>query len=92
MDKHSKASSSTKWRLGENVALRLMECLTRTVSFDTFMENYFTSSRLLTHPGIKTTRVLNKNRLRKCTIILDKQLQKNKRDHSGRCTTSQKSV
>ena len=43
------------------------------------MDNYFTSFRLLTHLGannIRTTRVLNKNRLPKCTIIGDKQLQK----------------
>ena len=43
------------------------------------MDNYFTSFRLLTHlevNNIRTTGVLNKNRLRKCTIIGDKQLQK----------------
>ena len=56
-----------------------MECLTPSASFDIFMDNYFISFRLLTHLGvnnIRTTRVLNKNRLRKCTIIGDKQLQK----------------
>ena len=43
------------------------------------MDNYFTSFSLLTQIGVKNiwvTRVLNKNRLRKCTIIGDKQLQK----------------
>ena len=43
------------------------------------MENYFTSFRLLTHLGvnnIRATRVLNKNRLHKCTITGDKHLQK----------------
>ena len=35
-----------KWGLGDNVVLRLMECLTPTVSFDLFMDNYFTSFRL----------------------------------------------
>ena len=43
------------------------------------MDNYFTSFRLLTHlevNNIRTTGVLNKNRLRKSTIIGDKQLQK----------------
>ena len=56
-----------------------MESLTPSVSFDIFMDNYFTSVRLLTHVGvnnIRATRVLNKNRLHKCTIIGDKQLQK----------------
>ena len=56
MSKHSKVSSSTKWRLGESVFLRLMECLTLTVFFvvffDIFMDNYFTSFRLLTHLGV----------------------------------------
>ena len=79
MGKHSKVSSFTKWRSGENVVLRMMECLTATVSFDIFMDNYFTSFRLLTHLGvnnIRATRVLNKNSLRKVTIIGDKLLQK----------------
>ena len=79
MGKHSKVSYSTKWRLGENVVLRLMECLTPTVNFDIFMHNYFTSFHLLTCHGvnnIRATHVLNKNRLRKCTIIGVKQLQK----------------
>ena len=37
MDKHSKVSSSTEWRLGENVVQRSMECLTPTVKFDIFI-------------------------------------------------------
>ena len=48
------------------------------------MDNYFTSFRLLTYLGvnnIRATGMLNKNRLRKCTIIGDKQLQKKGRDH-----------
>ena len=82
MGKHSKVSSSIKWALGENVVLWLMVCLTPSVSFDIFMDNCFTSFRLLTHLGvnnIRTVRVLNKNRLRKCTIIGDKQQQKKKK-------------
>ena len=58
------------------------------VSFDMIIDNYFTSFRLLTHLtfeltifGIRVTGVLNKNRLRKCTSIGDKQLQKKERDH-----------
>ena len=39
-------ASSTKWRSGDNVVLRLMKCLTSTVSFDIFMYNYFISFRL----------------------------------------------
>ena len=59
------------------IVLRLIEFLTPTVRFDIFMDNYFTSFRLLTLLGVKNiqaTRVLNKNRLRKCIIIGDKQL------------------
>ena len=43
MDKHSKVSSSTKWRLGESVVLRPMQFLTPTVKFDIFI----TASHLL---------------------------------------------
>ena len=48
------------------------------------MDNYFTSFCLLTHLGVNNIRargVFNKNRLRKYTIIGDKQLQKKERDH-----------
>ena len=40
--------SSTKWGLGENVALRLMECLPPTVCCHIFMNNNFKSFRLFT--------------------------------------------
>ena len=43
------------------------------------MDNYFTSFRhltLLRVHNIRAARVLNKNMLRKCTIIQDKQLRK----------------
>ena len=79
MGKHFKISSSFKWRLGENVILRLMKCLTSTVTFDIFMGNYFTSFRLLTYIGInniQVTGVPNKNRLHKYSIIGDQQLQR----------------
>ena len=50
MGRQSKVSPSTKWRLGENLVLQLMECvswLTPSVSFEIFMNNCFTSFRLL---------------------------------------------
>ena len=59
-------TTSTKWRLGENVVLRLMECLTPTVGFDIFTVHYFTSFRIFNHLGvnfIRAARVLIKNRL-----------------------------
>ena len=80
MDKHSKVSCFTKCRLGENVVLRLIECLTSSVSSEIFMDSYFTTFRLLTHLGvnnIQATRVLDKNRLCKETILGDKQPQRN---------------
>ena len=49
-----------------------MEYLTPAFSFDIFLDNYFTSFRLLTHLGvnnIRATGVLSKNKLRKCIII-----------------------
>ena len=57
-------------------------CLTSTVSFDLFMDNYFTSFCLLTHlevNNIGARDVLKNNSLYKYTIIGDKQLQKEKR-------------
>ena len=95
MGKQSNVSSSTKWRLGENVVLRLMECLTQTVSFDIFMDNYFTSFRQLTHlrvNNIRATLVLNKNRRSKCTIIGEQQLQKKERDDFEQLTSNKKAA
>ena len=56
MVKHSKVYSSTKWRLQVNIILRLIECLTPSVSFDIFMDNYFTFFCLLNHLGVKNIR------------------------------------
>ena len=64
-----------------------MECLTPTISFDLFIDSYFTSFRLfvmLTHLRVNNIRargVFKKNRLRKYTIIGDKRLQKKERGH-----------
>ena len=76
--KGKQVASTTKWGLGEHIVLRLVECLSPTASFDIFMDNYFTSFHLFTHLGVNNIQpdVLNKNRLHKCTIIWDKELQK----------------
>ena len=79
--KRKHIASSTKWRLGENVALRLMECLTPTVSCHIVMNNYFKSFCLLIYLliyNIRATGVLNKNKLHKCTVFGEKQPQKNR--------------
>ena len=65
-----------------------MECLPPTV-----MNNYITCFRLLTHLGVNNiwaTGVHNKNRLRKCTIARDKQLQKKECGHFGQRTSTKK--
>ena len=70
-----------------------MEYLTPTVSFDIFMDTYFTFFRLFTHLGennIRATRVLKKNRLRKCTG--DKHLQKKEYGHFEQRTSDKKAV
>ena len=97
MGKHFKVSSSSIWRLGENLALQLMECITTGFSLDIFIDSYFTSFHLFIHLGvnnIRATPVLNKNRSRKCTIIGDKQLQKKERGHlnGAHHTSSKKAV
>ena len=71
----------TKWRLGDNTVLRLIHCLNPIVSFDLFMDNYFTSFCLLTHlevNNIGARGVLKNNSLYKYTITGDKQLQLNR--------------
>ena len=70
-----------------------MEYLTPTVSFDIFMDTYFTFFRLLTDLGennIRATRVLKKNRLRKCTG--DNHLQKKEYGHFEQRTSDKKAV
>ena len=59
------------------------------------MDNYFTSFLLQAHLGINNIQVtgeLYKNRLRKCTITGDKQLQKMEHGHFEQRTSSKKEV
>ena len=72
-------ASSTKSGRGEEIVLQLIECLIPNFSFDIVTDNYFTYFRPLTHLGVNSILamgVLNKNRLCKCTITGEKQLQK----------------
>ena len=58
-----------------------MECSFPTARYHIFMNNYFTSFHLLTHlrvNNIWATSMFNKNRLRKCTLVWEKQPQKKK--------------
>ena len=52
MGKHSKVSSSIGWRLGENVVLRLMECLTPMIKFDILIT---ISHLFVSRPTLETT-------------------------------------
>ena len=70
-------ASKTRWGRGEMVVLCLMESLLSKVHYDVFMDNYFTSFRLLMHLGaydIRATVILNKKNLNNCIIIDDKTL------------------
>ena len=67
--------SQTRWILGEKVVLDLMECLPQGLSYHVYMDNYFMSFRLfayLDEPNIHLIGVLNKKKLTKCNINLDK--------------------
>ena len=80
--KGKQVASSTKWRLGKNDVLRLMECLPPTASYHILMNNYFTSFCLLTHLRVNNTQatvVLNKNRLYKSNAL---SLGTNRQQHS----------
>ena len=44
--------SSTKWGLGENVFLRLIECLAPAFGCDIFTDNNYRSFCLITHIGV----------------------------------------
>ena len=76
------AVSFTKCGSGDNVVLRLMQCLTPTVSFDLLMDNYFRSLRLFFGVyNMRASGVFSKNSLRKYTIIGDKQREKKEHGH-----------
>ena len=45
-------ASSTKCGLGENVVLRLMECLAPAFACDIFMDDNYRALHLLTHIGV----------------------------------------
>ena len=72
-----------------------MGCLIQSVSFDIFTDNYFTSFGLLTHLRINNmweTGMLNKSKLRKCTIIGHKLLQNKEPVHFEQRTSSKKAA
>ena len=87
--KGKQVASSTRWGLGENVVLRLMEFLTPTVNFNIFMDNYFTF-----HLGVNSiwaTGVFNRNRMQ-MHCHREKQLQKKERNHFEQHISNEKAV
>ena len=93
--KGKQVPSSATQGLGHNIVLGLMKCLTPTLSFYLFMDNYFTSFCLfvclpITHlNNIQAKGTFNKNRLCKYTIIGDRQQQKKEQGHFEQCNTYQ---
>ena len=76
MGKHSEVSSSTEWRLRENIVLcPPMECLTPTVKVDIFIT---ISHLFVSRPTLSSQNLSNRcAQQRKCTIVGNKMLQKN---------------
>ena len=73
--KTSKSSAST-WGLGEKVVLRAAETLPQDSSQHIFMDNFFTSFRLLKHlreHNINATGTIRKNKLNDCPITTARQ-------------------
>ena len=61
-----------------------MECFTPTVSYDIFMDNYFTPFRLLTHVAvnnIRRTGVLNKKGYANALSLRTNSCKKRERSH-----------
>ena len=88
-------SSPTTWGLGEKVVLSLLEVLPKGKAYSVFIDNYFTSFRLLKHlkeNGIQATGTVNKKRLEKVPIMGAKKMEKETRGYYERLTTTDNSV
>jgi len=85
-------SSSTSWGLGEHVVLDLLEELPRGISYHVFIDNFFTSFRLMNHlhdHNIQATGVIRCNKLGRCSIEPPKSLEKKERGFFDQRTDSQ---
>jgi len=88
-------SSAVSWGLGESVVLDLLGELPVETSYHIFMDNYFTSLRLLYHlleHNIQATGVIRNNKLGKCPIEPAKSLEKKQRGHCDQKTDRNGSV
>ncbi len=92
--KSAKATNTT-WGLGEQVVLRAAEALPMDGAQHLFMDNFFTSFRLLKHlrdNGINATGTIRVNKLNDCPIINREKLKKKPRGYSDQCTVSDGSL
>ena len=77
-------ASPTSWGLAEKVVLSLCEALPNDKAQHLYMDNYFTSFRLLDYlagHNIKATGTIRANKIRQCDIIDPKQLEKEERGY-----------
>ena len=78
-------SSAANFGLGESVVIDLISELPNSANYHIYMDNFFTSFRLLNHlflNNIEATGVLRQNKLSNCPIIDPKQLMKKERGYS----------
>lgn len=89
-------SSPQTWGLGEKVVLELLETLPKGPSYHVFMDNFFTSVRLMTFLGnnnIRASGTLRQGRIPKaCAIPTKMAVQKMKRGFSYQKTATDNSV
>ena len=81
---HSWHASPTSWGLAEKVVLSLCEALPQDKAQHVYMDNYFTSFRLLDYLAghhIMATGTIRANKIRQCDIVEPKQLEKEERGH-----------
>ena len=77
----TRATNKT-WGLGETVVLSLLDVLPQNICYRVFMDNFFTSLRLLkflVSNNIRASGTVRENRLGNCTITKKKQIDKFKR-------------
>ena len=84
-------SSSQTWGLGEITVLKLLDVLPKEYSYHVFIDNFFTSVRLmrfLKNNNIKSSGTLRENRIHKnCTISRKKVMSKGKRGFAQQQTS-----
>ena len=77
-------SSSTNLGLREQVVIDLLSELPSNVSYHVYMDNYFTSFRLLHYLAqnhVQATGVIRKNKLNNCPILNSSEIEKKSRGY-----------